>query len=419
MAVISNPPFIAMTILRFVACVLLTSSAVVVKAIGAQPATLNDPMHTELWSNESIPCSTAVERSERLNGPQLFQATMACFKDGNSSDGTFLLIAGQIRSTTDMSLLTAVGDIDEIAQGELYGAIFYRLGGAGDESLLRDSQRSALLFARLESWKPLFYEGYKPGWNYKSSSKTALYDQVALQQMRARLDQLKSYAVLISNDEYYAARQEMSEIQKRNPGGVVAGSADYERMSELSTVTSRIADQLEQRTTPESEPAILDPFEPDPDADFVQLYVGSNGAESPEEETFVSEEEVRKSWLTLALKPEELEGVLSQVDFGKQVLVALSIGKRQNATGTVHIARVSYNAILESWSVDGLVGVNIAKCDQPWSTSYPFALAAAARPPKEPRSRGYGSSNFPDGCKPPMMGKPSKVMPPQPNASDP
>jgi len=99
---------------------------------------------------------------------------------------------------------------------------------------------------------------------------------------------------------------------------------------------------------------------------------------------------------------------MSRVDWNNQVLVVLSIGRRETATGIVQITDVSYNAMLHSWSVSGRVGVNVETCTHQPAASYPFALAAAPRPPDK-LSTGYGTSNFPDGCKQPVIGEPTAI----------
>src|SRR5687767_6208486 len=117
---------VAAQVPRLAVYLLLGTGALAGAAFGAEQSTIDGSLRTELWSGEVIPCSRASEQSGRLSGPQLLRSAMACFEEGNSFDGTFLPIAGQIRSSTDLSLLPAAGDLDEVAMGELYGAIFYR-----------------------------------------------------------------------------------------------------------------------------------------------------------------------------------------------------------------------------------------------------------------------------------------------------
>jgi len=118
---------------------------------------------------------------------------------------------------------------------------------------------------------------------------------VATEQVKYRLSQLESYAVLISNEEYYAASKEMDEISRKNRSAITVDSPKSKRMAELSSVMSRIADQLEPHPATEQETSILDSYEPDPDADYKQLYVGFNGPETSRAETFDSAAMSRES----------------------------------------------------------------------------------------------------------------------------
>ncbi len=356
---------------------------------------------------ESAPlaCAEAMDRSTVLNGRTLIAAAASCFRDARHVEGNFLLVAGQVRSMTDMSLLTPAGDADEIAAAELYGLIFFQAGGTGYDEVYRDPLLRQQLFDGLDAWSPALFDGYDPGWRYRSGPAASLYDEMAAYMKATRLAQVRHYAELIQDDAYYAARREFGELQARNPGGLVAGSPDADRADALMSIMREISAAVPKQTV-DLKPPDIPPPEPDPDAGFEQLWVGFDGPESTGVAVFENEAGVLSSWLPDAIGGVELADILARVDFETQILVALAIGERETATGAVHM-NVSYNAIHESLTVSARVGVNEEGCDFPYSKSYPFALAVVARPPLVPDHPGYGLSNFGDGCKPPISGRPS------------
>ena len=50
-------------------------------------------------------CAEAVANAEIHNGFMLFQGSVACYGEGADLEGTFLLVAGQLRSIADMAVL--------------------------------------------------------------------------------------------------------------------------------------------------------------------------------------------------------------------------------------------------------------------------------------------------------------------------
>jgi hypothetical protein len=88
-----------------------------------------------------------------------------------------------------------------------------------------------------------------------------------------------------------------------------------------------------------------------------------------------------------------------QVHFDSQVLLAFAAGDRDSATGQVFVTDVSYNSLIDSFTVAGRVGVNETDCSLGRMKSYPFAVVIAPRPPKMPAGSGYDIGNFGDGCK--------------------
>jgi hypothetical protein len=338
--------------------------------------------------NKVTGCSRGMEQSTKLNGAALFDAAGGCAVEGMSFEATFLLIAGQIRSMADLSVLRPAGDADEITMGKLYGRIFYRTGGAGPDSIYRDPIQTKQLFDRIEKWVPKLFDGYNPGWRYKALGKNSPAYAETVSELKAhRVAQLQSYARLISNDDYYKTKQRLDEILRRNRGVTYSGTADARQVDELTKEMARIERTL---ALPPSKPTPSKPFrfEPDPDANYKHLHTGFNGPARPELVQLRSAKEARESWIAKALGVKELDSLLSQVDFRTQLLITLAIGKRTTATGSLFITNVSFNAIRESLHVAARIGVNEKDCDFPPAVSYPFALVIAKRPGKEIDSQG-------------------------------
>ena len=109
------------------------------------------------------PCRRAIEQSAVLNGGQLFEAAEACAREEAADDAVFLMLAGQVRAVTDMSLLEPVSEFEQSAVVELYVALYYKYGGAGPDELFRDAVRATAMFERLGTWRPVFSESYSPG----------------------------------------------------------------------------------------------------------------------------------------------------------------------------------------------------------------------------------------------------------------
>ena len=138
-----------------------------------------------------------------------------------------MLVAGQIRSATDMALLRPETDIDEVAMGELATALFYQFGGAGPKELYRDPVSSDWLFERLGQFHPEIYGDYNPGWNYRDSSRVHLYNAVAEEQRVHRITQLQSFTRLLRDPENWAADQERTRILERNGGILSFDTGNY------------------------------------------------------------------------------------------------------------------------------------------------------------------------------------------------
>jgi len=354
-------------------------------------------------------CYLALHSAHLLNASQLWLGASECGNSGDKDGATFLLLAGQARAMTDMSLLKAATDEDEIKVADLYGQIYSQTGGSGYDEIYRNPERSLALFDRLHDWGPTINETYNPGWTYRKLPGQSKYDQIAACQKAVRIQQLSWYAKLIQNDVYYAANNDLKKLRAANPGAVTVGSELYEQMGVLQ---ARQREATKGISRPRKQPEACDfeqVYEPDPDADFKQLYSGVNGPRRGGASVFQSEDAVTKSWIAKALLQDDLTMLLGQIDFGKEILVALSIGKRTTSTGTIHISDVNYNSIHKSLNITGLIGVIAEGCDEPHSEAYPFALAVAVRPETVPSYPSSFRQNFPDGCKVVASGEPVEI----------
>ena len=384
-----------MKILLFLLAFAVSTSATVADEAVSWSHSLG--FETSLWDDTDLTCHEGLHSAPALNGPQLFTAAMNCFESDYQLEGAFLLIAGQIRSGTDISLLRPANDIDEVAMSELAVALFYQYGGAGPKELYRNQDKSERLFSKINNFLPDFYDGYNPGWEYRTSSRVHLYETVAEEQQIHRVTQLRHFALLMKDPEYWAAEQELAKIRERNDGVFNFGTADYERSEELRALMSEISQAIEQEALPFG-PSVLDEYVPDEDAPFVQVFTGFNGPEEFSRDTYFSEQELRASWIADSLSEKQLDELLNVVDFSSQVVVALASGRRTNATGRFFITDASYNSLLESWTVYGKVGVKEGGCDRSADETYPFGIAVAYAPPRYPITSGGGISNFHDEC---------------------
>ncbi len=374
-------------------------AAIVSHALAFEVVPAIQPQDPERRSGSPMACAGSAEQSEKLNGLELFQASASCYREQRPFDGTLLLVVAQIRAITDLSTLRALGDTDEVAIAELYGLVLYQSAGAGFDALYRDPALTDELFRRLDAWNPLFSDDYDPGWNHKKEVDPGSYMSAANYHKARRIVQLQHYASLVRRDDYHAAGRELGELRRRNPAGFAAKSHDAARAVELMKLMRQI-DQESQFPIPFHHELV-------PDADFRQLFVGTNGPSSGGVLVLESRRAAKASWLAKAVAPGKLEKLLSEVDFEHQILIAFSVGERATATGALSITEVSYNGMLDFMSIVGQVGENELDCPFSPAKSYLFALAVAERPPSVPEFPRYAVASFGDGCKPPRSGQPS------------
>ncbi|NNM13673.1 MAG: hypothetical protein HKO58_05070 [Gammaproteobacteria bacterium] len=351
--------------------------------------------------SDYINCVEAMQESETLNARDLWEAAGKCIKVNNSYAMTFLLLSGQIRAMTDMALLKPVSETEEDKMGELAIMLYYQTGGSGDMEIYRSKEKSAKLFEQLAKWSPELTSSYMPGWNYKDIQDSGRYMQMLACQRAIRVEKLKVYASLVSDDEYYFTSKEFDAFRKANPGPYTQGTESYKKMTYYSKRMRDVKPTYSGTDANLEECYVFNDYdyEPDSDSNFFQVHTGGNGPANADTQSYTSQLEVLNSWIAKALTPDELEALLEKIDFEKQVLVTISFGKRSNATGTIHISEVDSDLM-----VTGLLGVNESDCKKANKESYPFALAIAPKPEKDSGSTGYFAQNFGDGCKTVMEG---------------
>lgn len=349
-------------------------------------------------------CASALSDALTMNATELWAAANKCAEGSDVDGATYLMLVGQIRAMTDMGVLEAATDQDEVTVAELYGTLYYSMGGSGYDEIYRDENRTNDLFAAVREWNPQLDGTYNPGWAYRAITDSALYAQTIQCQKALRLQRLDWYAGLIRIDDYYAASRELDELRAANPKLIVVGSDVEKRMTEIRARMAKARAGREMPTELPEECDFATVYEPDRDAEYEHVHVGSNGPVHSASTVFESRDAVRRSWLASSLTPSELNAILGRMDFGTHILVALSFGRRTNATGKIYFSNIDYNSVMDTLSIAGMIGVQGRDCDEPPSEAYPFVVAIAPRPSNVPDYTGYFAQNFPDDCKPAMTG---------------
>lgn len=347
----------------------------------------------------NIACRRAIERSTSLNGGQLFEAAEACAEGGEADDAVFLMLAGQVRALTDMSLLTPDSEGDEAAAGQLYGTLFYKYGGPGPDELFRDADRTTAMLARLRNWRPVFSESYTPGWGYKGPVASERYELMVDHSIRSRLAELRSYGNLLENDRYYAIHRERHELLARNNYQITQGTDDANRIAELQQLLDSISDSIARVPEPLLPQELQPDYAPNPNAEFEQLHAGFNGIEGPGLVIFDSRTDALGSWLSRAVSADDLETLLNQVDFAREHLVVLLFVPTVTATGKLYIRDIAYRSGQRNISVSGVMGVNEEGCEELKALSHPFVIASTPRPSFEVESQSSDFATVPDGCR--------------------
>lgn len=180
-------------------------------------------------------CTGAVESAARLNAMELFHGAAVCAALSIPVEGNFLLIAGQIRAMTDMSLMRPASEADMQAPAALYGLLFFQVGGPGQEEVYRDPAAKARFFQLLDAWRPGLFPGYDPGWPVGQRPDESSYRSTAAAETARRRRQLVTIGRAFADDEYYALHRQFTELQQRT------------RVFEVGTPEAARADELQRR----------------------------------------------------------------------------------------------------------------------------------------------------------------------------
>ncbi len=344
-------------------------------------------------------CDLGVENSGALNASELWKRASSCAELNRKLDSTFLLLVGQIRAMADMSVLEPESDEEGVKVTDLYGVLFYQAGGSGYDEIYRNKASFEKLLNSVARWQATISDTYDPGWKIKRDVDFTFYTQMIECQRALRVSKLKWYASLIQDDEYFELHQQQTRLHQENQSTFEHGTTAYDKAQELSSKMNRISSQLPMPNSNPPECEIGKPYKPDPNANYRQVYTGYNGLKTSKASVYLSKDQILKSWIAKAVSKSELDKILSNVDFGSEIMVALNFGKRESATGSTYITDVKYNSVYKSLNVAGLIGVNERDCSKSHQISYPFVLAIAERPPSFPDYPSLYVQNFSDGCK--------------------
>lgn len=351
-------------------------------------------------------CHTWISQSERLNGRGLVVAALGCLREGERAEAAFLMIAGQIRFQVDSITHAPADDINTMKMEKLPELVPPSIERRLVDEVFRDPALKDRLFSLLESWSPVFYEGYYPGWEYISHSGVEKYREWLRDHTEYRVKTIKRYARQIGSDEYQALHSELLELFRRNGGSLSEGSEEERRAQRLLNAMSLIAEDVD--------PSLVVPggrdrfnYEPDPNASYKQLHAGWNGPSSVGVVIFDNEKTVKSSWLSRALSEKELRALISEVDFADQILVAFAAGEQVAATGSLYLTDIVYDPLSRSLQVTGKVGAVVRDCPISGMNSYPFAVAVAVKPGGEILDANALPEKVDDGCRSPVDSLPN------------
>jgi hypothetical protein len=348
-------------------------------------------------------CSTTVQSAAHLNAPGLFAGADACARDGRQGDTNFLVIVGQVRALTDLTIFVPLDDANSRKAGELYTQVYYRFGGLGFEEFYRKPENVTALEARIRNTELRLTRDYDPGWSYQPSSKTDIYSAILSNDREHRIWQMRNMALDLQNDEYYEASRAFAELQRRNPV-FQEGTPAYDESNRLMARMREAASHIPELPSPADTTPYARLNEQDPALAKQQVAEGFNGPTSTSTYVFRSAADVRRSWLAAALSHQALEELVAKTDFSRQVLIAFSFGERVNASGQMLISGLGYHAG-SGYMISTRFGVVGDECGVKNVPSYPFVVGVTDAVPNA-QAGGYDTSNFPDKCGPIVSGRP-------------
>jgi len=350
-------------------------------------------------------CASAVSSAATLNGSALFAGATSCAQAERKEDANFLILVGQIRAMADLAILTPSDEESATIAAQLYEQIYYQFGGLGFDEVYRVPAGVSALEQRVRAVNIAFAPGYDPGWTYRSSSKTDIYDAIVANTREQRLWQMRSMALHLQDDEYYAAHQALGELQRANRV-FQEGTPAYEELQRLNARMEEAAQDIPELPPPEDTTPYARLNEPDPEMMTRQVAAGFNGPAEAGTYLFRSEAELRASWLARALPAPEFAALIEGTNFDSQWLVAMSIGRRMNASSQIHISGLGYSSSFPGYSIAVQVGVVPESCGVSFTASYPYVVGVVDAAPGA-EVRGHSMSNFPAECGPIMAGQPT------------
>jgi hypothetical protein len=167
-----------------------------------------------------------------------------CALAGDIVGGTFLLLTSQIRFHIDSELLFPADDEAGKQRAMRSQYLFYRAGGSGPDALYRDREKTEKLYSLLEGWTAAMPAQYDPGWKYKRLPSIADVVETSQRHKYSRIQKLKWYAALIANDEYYAAKKDLSKLSRKQKNTFIANSPEAKQQAEFMKKMRRIESQL-------------------------------------------------------------------------------------------------------------------------------------------------------------------------------
>jgi hypothetical protein len=350
-------------------------------------------------------CANAVRSAATLNGSALFAGATSCAQAERKEDANFLILVGQVRAMSDLTILTPSDEENATRASQLYGQIYYQFGGLGFDDIYRTAAGVSTLEQRVRAVNIAFAPGYDPGWTYRTSSKIDIYDAIVANTREQRLWQMRSMALRLQDDEYYAAHQALGELQRANRV-FQEGTPASEELQRLNARMEEAARDIPELPPPEDTTPYARLNEPDPEMMTRQVAAGFNGPAEAETYLFRSEAELRASWLARALPASDLAALIERTDFNSQWLVAMSIGRRMNASNQIQLSSLDYSSSFPGYSIAVRVGVVPESCGVSFTASYPFVVGVVNAVPGA-EMRGHSMSNFPAECGAIMSGEPT------------
>lgn len=181
-------------------------------------------------------CDAQLTGAAAGDAPALLYGGRLCSLAAMPVEGSFLLLAGQLRATVDILLLPPATQADDRRLRPLYTMLYYGggLNGVNDDVLHDPAQRARFL-ELVDGWQPAYTPAYQPGWTPRKRPEGAAY-AAAIARAKAELRQELSRLVrLDSDDRYYALQRAYNAILARVPreGGLSQDSVDGRRFTEL------------------------------------------------------------------------------------------------------------------------------------------------------------------------------------------